>query len=154
MNTKKEKDRRAQVRFSPAKFRQLPMGEKLVYLRAAFESLGSGKSVVEVTRSGARKGPRSVRLPSYIRLLSMAGFERLTLVKKIAYLEYLSRAYGELQLQMRAYLRSSPATALPISSVPTVPAPALAMSAVRKPRASTARTARRMRSSPSRSSKE
>ena len=152
MNSKK--DRRAQVRFSASRFKQLPMGEKLAYLRAAFDSLGSGKSVVEVTKTGARKPPRGGRPPSYIRLLSMAGFERLTPVRKIAYLEYLSRAYGELQLQMRAYFRTSAATALPISSVPTALAPGAAKSAVRKPRARTARTARRIRSSPSTSSKE
>ena len=152
MNTKK--DRRAQVRFSPAKFRELPMGDRLAYLRAAFESLGRGKSLVEVTRKGARKPARSVRPPSYIRLLSMAGFERLTTAKKIHYLKYLSRAYEDLQLQMTAYFRNSSATALPISSVPIERAPGAARSAVRKPRASTARTARRMRSSPSTSSKE
>ena len=150
MNTKK--DRRAQVRFSPVKFRQLPMGDKLAYLRAAFESLGRGKPLVEVTKKGVRKVLR-VRPPSYIRLLSMAGFDRLTPVRKIEYLEYLSRAYGELQMQMRAYFKTSAATALPISSVPTVLSPGAARSAVRKPRARTARTARRIRSSPSRSSK-
>jgi len=152
MNTKK--DRRAQVRFSPVKFRELPMGERLAYLRAAFESLGKGKSVVEVTKKGARKAARGARLPSYIRLLSMAGFERLTPARKIAYLKYLSRAYEDLQLQMTAYFRSSSATALPISSVPIGSVPGAARSAVRKPRASTARTARRTRSSPSTSSKE
>ena len=152
MNTKK--DRRAQVRFSPAKFRQLPMGDRLAYLRAAFASLNRGKPLVEVTRTGARKPQRSARLPSYIRLLSMAGFERLTPAKKIHYLKYLSRAYAELQMQMTAYLRTSATTASPISSVPTNFAPPLTRSAVRKPRAKTERTAVRMRSSPSKSSKE
>jgi hypothetical protein len=151
MNSKK--DRRAQVRFSASKFRLLPMEQKLAYLRAAFDALHGGKSVAEVTKKGARKFPRAGRPPSYIRLLWMAGFDRMTPVKKVEYLEYLSRAYAELQNQMRAYFRTSPATASPISSVPAVLAPGAAKSAVRKPRARTERTARRTRSSPSTSSK-
>ncbi|HTL25008.1 MAG TPA: hypothetical protein VL280_00285 [Burkholderiales bacterium] len=151
MNSKN--DRRAQVRFSASKFRLLPMDEKLAYLRAAFEALHNGKSVAEVTKKGARKLPRAGRPPSYIRLLWMAGFDRMTPVKKVEYLEYLARAYAELQNQMRAYFRNSAATALPISLAPTVLAPGAAKSAVRKPRARAERTARRTRSSPSSSSK-
>ena len=129
------------------------MEQKLAYLRAAFDALHGGKSVAEVTKKGARKFPRAGRPPSYIRLLWMAGFDRMTPVKKVEYLEYLSRAYAELQNQMRAYFRTSPATASPISSVPAVLAPGAAKSAMRKPRARTERTARRTRSSPSTSSK-
>ena len=132
------------------------MDEKLSYLRAAFDALGGGKSVVEIPgkRTPSKPSKSRMRLPSYVRLLSMAGFERLTPAKKIHYLKYLSRAYADLQLQMTAYFRSSSATALPISSVPIGLSPGAARSAVRKPRAKTERTARWMRSSPSKSSKE
>jgi len=102
MNPKKEKDRRAEVRFSAEKFSKLPMGEKLVYLRAAFDAVGGGKRVIEIPgkRPPSKSGRTRTRPPSYIRLLAMAGFEKLTIHKKIAYLKYLARAYAELQLQM------------------------------------------------------
>ena len=158
MNTKT--DRRAQVRFSAAKFRLLPMDAKLAYLRDAFEALRNGKSVIDLTATPAPRNAARLavleRQVASVRLLTTATFERLPIDRKMAYLERLSHTYRRLQRASRqiAYFATSAATALPISSVPTEPAPGPDKSAVRKPRASTARTARRMRSSPSRSSKE
>ena len=94
---KKKAERRGRIWFSEARFRRLPMAEKLAYLRTAFAALGKGLRVLE-RRRVARAAPRSsstrpssapVRL---VRLLSQANFDRLAMEEKLS---YLSRAIRE-----------------------------------------------------------
>ena len=102
MTKKKEKARQATVQFSPARFKRLPMAEKLAYLRAAFGALGGGLEVVE--RRGQEKRPqpppvggpirRLPRLP-LIRMLSRAEFNQLSMDQKLAYLSRTHRTLRE-----------------------------------------------------------
>ena len=103
MNNKNEKPK---VLFSAAKFRRLPMAEKLAYLRAALSGLGNGLQVLERRHSaprnsvptgetaGANRSRAPRRIPSFARMLSRAQFERLSLEEKRA---YLSGAFRELK---------------------------------------------------------
>ena len=83
--------------FSEARFRRLPMAEKLAYLRAAFTALGKGLRVLQRRRT-AREEPRypKTRPPSApvrtVRLLSQAKFEQLAMEDKLS---YLSRSIRE-----------------------------------------------------------
>jgi hypothetical protein len=94
---KKKTERRGRIWFSEARFRRLPMAEKLSYLRTAFAALGKGLRVLE-RRRVARDAPRpgSPRPPSapvrLVRLLSQANFDRLAMEDKLS---YLSRAIRE-----------------------------------------------------------
>ena len=107
MTKKKQKERQATVRFSPARFKRLPMAEKLAYLRAALGAMGGGLEVVE--RRGQEKRPlppavggpirRLPRLP-LIRMLSRAEFNQLSLDQKLA---YLSRTHRTLRQTARKW---------------------------------------------------
>ena len=135
------------IRFSAPNFKRLSIDKRLAYLRAAFGALRNGARVLDAPLAGRVN----------IATISKASFERLPLREKVQYLNSVSRKLRERRRMLErvgGYFKSSAATALPISSVPTVLAPGAARSAVRKPRANTERTARRMRSSPSTSSKE
>lgn len=94
MNNKNEMPR---VRFSAAKFKRLPMPEKLAYLRAAFSALGNGLQVLERRRSAPRTlAPAGESLRPEI--LSRAQFEQLSLEEKRT---YLSGAFRELEQAQR-----------------------------------------------------
>ena len=102
-------ERRAAVRFSAAKFKRLPMAEKLAYLRSAFGALGNGLHVVEVPVRKRRPAPartesKPIRpaLPAHLHMLSRAQFNRLTIEQK---LDYLSRAHRNLQEVARRWGR-------------------------------------------------
>ena len=94
---KKKTESRGRTWFSEAKFRRLPMAEKLAYLRSAFSALGRGLRVLERRRSArddsrqekTRASSAPVRL---VRLLSQTEFDRLAMEDKLS---YLSRAIRE-----------------------------------------------------------
>ncbi len=105
----KKNDRRPRVLFSAAKFKQLPMPEKLAYLREAFSALGNGLQVLERRRPAPRIPPPeasrversrlfrargAARAADYGGMLSRAQFDQLTLENK---LQYLATAYRELR---------------------------------------------------------
>jgi hypothetical protein len=101
---------RARIRFSAAKFKQLPMAEKLAYLRAAFSALGNGLQVLERRRSAPRTpvpDGETMRLhatsasPSFTRMLSRANFERLSLEDKLTYLSWAFLELKQVQRRMR-----------------------------------------------------
>ena len=99
------------MRFSAARFKRLPMAEKLAYLRAAFGALGSGLEVVDRRNHAERpmqpaaesrpiRGSRNLPL---IRVLSRTEFNRLTMDEK---LEYLSRTHRDLREAARKWGRT------------------------------------------------
>jgi hypothetical protein len=100
------KNERRRILFSAAKFKRLPMAEKLAYLREAFGALGNGLQVVDRRRSppaAAALERKSLFRGATTRagdagLLSRPEFDLLTLEKK---LEYLAVAFRELQRSMR-----------------------------------------------------
>ena len=100
---KKNAGSRGRVWFSQAKFRRLPMAEKLAYLRASFAALGKGLRVLE-RRGAARDDPRYSKARSsagpvrLVRLLSQASFDRLAMEDKLS---YLSRAIREVKQDVK-----------------------------------------------------
>lgn len=104
-------DKRPKVHFSAAKFKRLPMPEKLVYLREAFGALGNGLQVLERRHSPPRKaetlrpereslfrGSGATPVASSSGMLSRAQFDQLTLENK---LEYLAIAFRQLRQAAR-----------------------------------------------------
>ena len=94
---KKKTESRGRIWFSEARFRRLPMAEKLAYLRAAFTALGKGLRVLERRRSARDDSRQEKTRPSsepvrLVRLLSQANFDRLAMEDKLS---YLSRAIRE-----------------------------------------------------------
>jgi hypothetical protein len=105
----KKSDRRPRVFFSAAKFKGLPMPEKLTYLREAFSAIGNGLQVLERRHAPPRNPPPIDARVERNRLfgakgaprptpgggmLSRSQFERLTLENK---LRYLATAYRQLR---------------------------------------------------------
>ena len=93
---KKNKERREQVRFSAAKFKQLPMAEKLAYLRTAFHAVDNGLQVVDRRRSTGDQ--------PFARMLPRAEFDRLTIEHKLAYLSRTIRALVRAERKLRSRL--------------------------------------------------
>jgi len=111
MNNKPE--RRTPIRFSAAKFKRLPMAEKLAYLRAALGALGNGLQVLERRHSALRtpvpdsetdrRAPSASRAaPSFTRMLSRAKFDRLSLEDKFTYLSWAMLELKHAQRRMRS----------------------------------------------------
>jgi hypothetical protein len=110
MNNKSE----TQIRFSAAKFKRLPMAEKLAYLRAALSALGNGLQVLERRRSTPRTPVpdgetmrQRVSAPSppaslFTRALSRANFEQLSLEDKCTYLSWAFLELKQAQRRMRS----------------------------------------------------
>ena len=96
------KERRAAVRFSAARFKRLPMAEKLAYLRSAFSALSNGMQVVDIEPPSRKASPQMVveskpggpLASPPMRWLSKSEFNRLTMDRK---LEYLSRIHRDLE---------------------------------------------------------
>jgi len=114
-------DGRTRIRFSAAKFKRLPMAEKLAYLRAALGALGNGLQVLERRHSAPRtpvpdsetdrRAPYAPRpAPSFTRMLSRAKFDRLSLEDKFT---YLSRALLELKHAQRRMRSLAPGRIAP-----------------------------------------
>ena len=111
MNNKS--DGRTRIRFSAAKFKRLPMAEKLAYLRAALGALGNGLQVLERRHSAPRtpvpdrettRRARSASgpAPSFTRMLSRAKFDRLSLEDKFTYLSWAMLELKQAQGRMRS----------------------------------------------------
>ena len=109
-------DGRTRIRFSAAKFKRLPMAEKLAYLRAALGALGNGLQVLERRHSAPRtpvpdsetnrRAPSTSRpAPSFTRLLPRAKFDRLSLEEKFTYLSWALLELKHAQRQMRSLAR-------------------------------------------------
>ena len=114
---KKKNERRGPIRFSAAKFKRLPMAEKLAYLRTALNAVGRGLLVQERRSGPSRTAPRAAtsrnnRSLSFrqavaadwpvVPMLSKADFDRLTIEHKLAYLSRTIRQLKEVQQKVGA----------------------------------------------------